>query len=825
MKNSSNNKKSVPKTLKAQIEELKVRKSALEHGMKIATVGFCYLDTNLRYIQINAWLAEINGLTVNEHIGRSIRELFPSLADGIEPQFRKVIETGNPIIKGRVCAETPSQPGVKRLFEHNYFADKSSDGVVHGISCFVEDITEREQAWDQLHTSENELRTFIDSVNAVPWRFDLKKNRFTFIGKQVEKLLGYPVSYWVDMDFWSSCIHAEDRDTAVKLCKDLTAKGLDHDLEYRCLTVDGNIVWLRDIVTLRKDETGVPIELIGYMVDITEQKQLENEVSQQHSRLEALVADRTSELRTRNLESQLEHQLLQYIVSAEDAEQALRMCLIELSEFLEYEHAEIWIPSEDSKYLKPFSHWTLPSKSSNPFSNRNDFPFYEKGQGLPGRVWKTRKMEWCSESKWLAELEDPCSKALHQAGIISALAVPVQTKDYILAVFCFYKTNSRKLSKSSMNLILATTTNAAVAIDRLHISTVLEHVLESAPGAMMLVTMDGTITYQNGVSSRLFGYSDSELLGKSIETLVPKEFHKSHSKLRANLNHKSLPRGMGSGLEIFGLKKNGTKIPIDVSLNMHKTLGRSQIIVGVIDLSEHQKNIDELSASRERLRDLTNHITSIAERERKSIARDLHDDLGQVLTSLKIDISIIERQVRAPENANNSESISEDLSAMSETLSQASERLHRFVSKLRPEILDNLGLITALEWQTEEFFKLHMIECEFICELDHLTVNDEIAIAIYRIVQECLTNISRHAKARNAKVKVDIIDNTLIVEVSDNGIGISNESLTSTNRFGLLGIRERASALNGSIQVESTLGDGTTVRATIPIKPLGTNSD
>jgi len=276
---------------------------------------------------------------------------------------------------------------------------------------------------------------------------------------------------------------------------------------------------------------------------------------------------------------------------------------------------------------------------------------------------------------------------------------------------------------------------------------------------------------------------------------------------------------MGSGLEIFGLKKNGTKIPIDVSLNMHKTLERSQIIVGVVDLTEHRKNIDELSASRERLRDLTNHVTRIAERERKSIARDLHDDLGQVLTSLKIDIAIIQRQVRASENTNNSESISEDLSAMSETLGQASERLHRFVSKLRPEILDNLGLITALEWQTEEFFKFHQIECEFICELDRLTVPDEIAIAIYRIVQECLTNISRHSKASNSKVKVDHIDNTLVVEVSDDGIGISNKVLASTNRFGLLGIRERASALNGSVHIDSKLGEGTTVRTAIPIKP------
>lgn len=140
MKDSTDQRKPTMKELEAQIKELKAKEAVHNHIMQVAPVGLCYLDTNLRYVQINEWLADINGLPAEEHIGCSIRELFPDLADGIEPQFQQVIETGHPIIRGRVYAETRTYPGVKRLFEHNYFADKSIDGAVVGISCFVEEI-------------------------------------------------------------------------------------------------------------------------------------------------------------------------------------------------------------------------------------------------------------------------------------------------------------------------------------------------------------------------------------------------------------------------------------------------------------------------------------------------------------------------------------------------------------------------------------------------------------------------------------------------------------------------------------------------------------
>ena len=342
---------------------------------------------------------------------------------------------------------------------------------------------------------------------------------------------------------------------------------------------------------------------------------------------------------------------------------------------------------------------------------------------------------------------------------------------------------------------------------------------------MLLVAMDGKITYQNRASYRLFGYDDSELLGKSIELLVPEGFRKMQSWYSANLKRESLPKAMGSGLQKIGRKKNGTKIPIDVTMKIHKTLLQSQIIVGIVDLSEHELNLNRLKDYSSRLRKLTSHMTEVAERERKSIARDLHDDLGQVLTSLGIDVVILKNKLLDSHDFHDTESMAEDLAAMSDTLGSASKRLHGFVSKLRPEVLDNLGLITSLKLQTEEFFKTYHIECEFVCDLESIDMNGNVAIAIYRIAQECLTNIARHSKAEKSQLKVEVVNNSFVLEVSDDGVGISTETLKSTDRFGLMGIKERVSGLNGEVQIDSALGKGTKIRTTIPIDSGGVDGD
>jgi PAS domain S-box-containing protein len=175
--------------------------------------------------------------------------------------------------------------------------------------------TARNQMDKELKDREKQFRTLLESTNALPWELDLSTNRFTYVGPQVEKILGYPMHEWTGFDFWAEHIHHEDRDWAITFCQEATARIKDHEFEYRMLTADGRVVWLRDIVSVVADEEG-PKKLRGFMFDITERKKIENELKEKIEEIEKfyqIAIDR--ELRMKELQEKmkrLKSELSQY---------------------------------------------------------------------------------------------------------------------------------------------------------------------------------------------------------------------------------------------------------------------------------------------------------------------------------------------------------------------------------------------------------------------------------------------------------------------------------------------------------------------------------
>jgi PAS domain S-box-containing protein len=234
-----------------------------------AQIGFCYFDTELRYVEINDWLAAINGLSPAEHVGRTVGEILPGVAESVERQLRQVIETGESILKGLAYAETAAHPGAKRLYQHDYYADKSADGTVLGVKCIVQNITHQR---------------LVDVVGVIPWEADARTWEFSYVGPQAEEMLGYPIERWYESGFWSSRIHPDDREYVIDFCSTSSRTHQNYEFEYRMIKADGKTAWVRDVVNV-DSVRGEPIILRGFMFDISDLKESQEQIEHSERRL------------------------------------------------------------------------------------------------------------------------------------------------------------------------------------------------------------------------------------------------------------------------------------------------------------------------------------------------------------------------------------------------------------------------------------------------------------------------------------------------------------------------------------------------------------
>ncbi len=240
-----------------------------------AQIGLCYFDTDLRYVEINDWLAALNGLPPAEHVGRTIDEILPGVAASVMSQLRQVFETGEPILEGLAYAETAAHPGTKRFYGHNYYPDKSADGTVVGVKCIVQDITQQR---------------LVDVKGIIPWEADAQTWEFSYVGPQAEEMLGYPVERWYERGFWTSCIHPDDQESAIDFCSTSSRSRQHFEFEYRMIKADGEIVWIRDIVGVECVQ-GEPIILRGFMFDISELKNAKEHVEEGEQALRSALEE------------------------------------------------------------------------------------------------------------------------------------------------------------------------------------------------------------------------------------------------------------------------------------------------------------------------------------------------------------------------------------------------------------------------------------------------------------------------------------------------------------------------------------------------------
>lgn len=333
-------------------------------------------------------------------------------------------------------------------------------------------------------------------------------------------------------------------------------------------------------------------------------------------------------------------------------------------------------------------------------------------------------------------------------------------------------------------------------------------VLDALPFYVLLIDKHHYILQANSAVRSQLGVEPNDIVGM----YCPKVIHGLDEPFYACPLEEALEKGQAVEKEAFDPESRRWVMSAVYPTEIF-TADKRQVFVHMItDITDRKEAEERLNTSREQLRSLSAHLESIREEERRNIAREIHDELGQIMTALKIDLSWLTKRL-----PNGHELLLEKTKSIDDLVDVAIQTVKRISAELRPAILDDLGITAALEWQASEFEKLTEIKCTFSSNPKNIILDQDRSTAIFRIFQEALTNVVRHANA--TKVKANLIKETtrIVLYVIDNGKGIKKKQISDVKSLGLIGMRERAYLWGGEVTIRSARGKGTTVEVSIPL--------
>jgi len=326
--------------------------------------------------------------------------------------------------------------------------------------------------------------------------------------------------------------------------------------------------------------------------------------------------------------------------------------------------------------------------------------------------------------------------------------------------------------------------------------------------ALFVHDTEGRILDCNEAACRRLGYAREELLAMRTSDIDAPEFAAGFpTRLAEQLDQR---RGVYEGIHVA---RGGRRIPVNVNTCLIEYHGKPAVLAVMRDVTERRRIEESLRHNEAQLRELARHVESVREEEQARMARQIHDEVGQALTALRFDASWLARQFPNAEAG-----LQVRIRDMIRLADEAIEAGRRIVAELRPPILDDLGLGPALEWYTQDFAQRTGIDAAFEAGPQPLAVSDDLAVTAYRIAQEALTNVARHAQASHVAVRLDQRDGALTLEIADDGRGVPGDEASSARSLGIIGMRERALGCGGGVAIEGAPGRGTTVRLTIPIE-------
>lgn len=419
-------------------------------------------------------------------------------------------------------------------------------------------------------------------------------------------------------------------------------------------------------------------------------------------------------------------------------------------------------------------------------------------------------------------------KAASARGYKSIISLPLKIDNKIAGAIAIYSDQENSFDKKETQLLEKLSDDISFGIKTLRAKEEknkaeqflresedrYRSLVELSPEAIIVHT-EGKIMYANNSTLKyLRAANKEELVGKCMSDLVPTQYKTEiHERMK---KAKEVP-GSIEPLQMKFEMIEGQTVYLEAVGAPVKYLGQPAGQVIIRDITARKLYEEELRNSREQLRNLAAHLQEATETERARVAREIHDELGQYLTGLKMDISMLKEMINEKKDSEDKELLLEKTNSASELLNTTIHSVRKLSSDLRPAVLDNLGLLAAIEWQAEEFQNRMGINCQCYLTVEEITLPPDHNTAIFRIFQESLTNIAKHSNATKISIEFRKDDNYYVLEIKDNGKGISEEDKMKNNSFGLIGIRERTHLFGGSADITGIAGKGTTVSVKIPV--------
>jgi PAS domain S-box-containing protein len=649
------------------ITEQKRAEKKFQNLLEFAPDAMVIANKNGEIMLANAQTEKLFGYSRQELLGRNVTMLMPVRFRERHRQ-RQANYLANPLTRpmgGGLELYGLRRDGREFPVEISLGPLETEEGIV--TTAVIRDITERKQAQEALRRNEEHFRSLIENASDIISVVSAEAT-IRYESPSLERVLGYKPEDMMGKDAFSF-IHPDDvpclLDTFNEVIK---TPGTTRFAEYRARHQDGSWRFLETVGKTLCDETGAMMIVVNSR-DVTERKRAEEQI-------------------------QILYFATRAINQAASFHEALAISLREICRLTGWEYGEAWVPSADGKRLECSPAWHGDTSRLSSFRKYSEELRFEANEGLPGRVWAAKQVEWVNDLVRQPVNIFRRAPMVLELGLKTAVGVPVLADGEVLAVLVFFSAEARAEDQH-------------------------------------LVTLFSSVAVQLGV-----------------------------------------------------------------------TLQRKQIE-------------QELRSSHAQLRGLYASLQSVREEERTRVAREIHDELGQMLTALKIDLSWLAKRLPASQ-----EPLLAKTDAMSKLVDMTIASVKRISAELRPGLLDNLGLAEAIEWQAGQFRERTGIECEVALAPESISLDRERSTILFRIVQEALTNITRHAQATT--VRISLMKNThkLLLKVRDNGKGITLEQIFDPHSFGLIGIRERVHPWGGKIKIKGLPGKGTVVLVSLPVNTL-----